>query len=62
MYLKNKRFNERRTEKKDGVGWIVDLKISKKLKGKWEKKDGFCRVVYLKCKRLAKKKRKKKRG
>ena len=62
MYLNNKRFDKRKTEKKDGVGWIVDLKISKKLKGKWEKKDGFCRVVYLKCKRLAKKKRKKKKG
>ena len=48
MYLNNKRIDKRRTEKKDGVGWIVDLKISKKLKGKWEKKDGFCRVVYLK--------------
>ena len=31
--------------KKNGVDWIVDLKISKKLKGIWEKKDGFCRVV-----------------
>jgi len=37
----------------------VDLKISKKWKGKWEKKDGFCRVVYLKCKKLAKKREKK---
>ena len=48
--------------KKDGVDWIVDLKFTKKWKGKWEKKDGFCRVVDLKCKRLAKKKRKKKKG
>ena len=34
-------------EKKDGFDWIVDLKLSKKLKGKWEKKDGCCRVVDL---------------
>ena len=47
-------------ENKDRFDWIVDLKISKKLKGKWEKKVGCCRVVYLKCKRLAKKKREKK--
>ena len=25
----------------------MDLKLSKKLKGKWEKKDGCCRVVDL---------------
>ena len=37
----------------------MDLKISKKWKGKWEKKDGFCYVLYLKCKRLAKKREKK---
>ena len=55
-------FTMRTNEKKDGIVWIVDLKISKKWKGKREKKDGFCRVVYLKCKRLAKKKREKKKG
>ena len=52
----------RTKEKKDGFDWIVDLKLSKKLKGKWEKKDGFCQVVYLKCKRQPKKKREKKDG
>ena len=62
MYLNDKRFTIRTKEKKDGVDWIVDLKLTKKWKGKWEKKDGFCRVVYLKCKRLAKKKREKKDG
>ena len=48
-------------KKKDGFDWIVDLKVSKILKGKWDKNDGFCQVVYLKCKRLAKKKREKKK-
>ena len=62
MYLNDKRFTIGMKEKKDGVDWIVDLKLTKKWKGKWEKKDGFCRVVYLKCKRLAKKKREQKRG
>ena len=52
----------RTKEKKDGFDWIVDLKLSKKLKGKWEKKNGCCRVVYLKCRRFAKKKRDKKDG
>ena len=56
MYLNSERFDKRRTEKKDGVGWIVDLKISKKWKGKWGKKDGFCQVVCLKYKRLTKSK------
>ena len=46
-------------KKKDGFDWIVDLKVSKILKGKWDKNDGFCQVVYLKCKRLAKKREKK---
>ena len=47
MYLNDKRFTIRTKEKKDGVDWIVDLKFTKKWKGKWEKKDGFCRVVDL---------------
>ena len=59
VYLNNKNFTRKKTKKKDGVGWIVNLKLSKKLKWKWEKK-GFCQVVYLKCKRLAKKNREKK--
>ena len=47
MYLNDKRFTIRTKEKKDGVDWIVDLKLTKKWKGKWKKKDGFCRVVDL---------------
>ena len=47
MYLNDKRFTIRTKEKKDGVDWIVDLKLTKKWKGKWEKKDGFCQVVDL---------------
>ena len=35
-------------KKKSGADWFVDLKLSKKWKGKWEKKDGFCQVVDLK--------------
>ena len=38
MYLNDKRFTIRTKEKKDGVDWIVDLKLTKKWKGKWEKK------------------------
>ena len=59
MYLNDKRFTITTKEKKDGVDWIVDLKLCKILKGKWEKNDGYCRVVYLKCKTLAKKREKK---
>jgi len=47
VYLNDKSFTIRTKEKKDGVDWIVDLKLTKKWKGKWEKKDGFCRVVDL---------------
>ena len=59
MYLNDKRSTITTKEKKDGVDWIVDLKLCKILKGKWEKNDGYSRVVYLKCKRLAKKREKK---
>ena len=30
--------------KKNGVDWIVDLKLTKKWKGKWEKKMGFAEL------------------
>ena len=62
MYLNDKRFTIRTKEKKDGVDWIVDLKLTKKWKGKWEKKDGFCRVVDLNLTKNLKGKQKKKMG
>ena len=34
----------RTKEKKDGFDWIVDLKLSKKLKGKQEKKDDVAKL------------------
>ena len=40
----------RTKEKKDGFDWIVDLKLSKKLKGKQEKKDSvakLCIWIYI---------------
>ena len=48
-------------KKKRRAEWIVDLKLSKRLEGKWEKKNGLCQVVYLKCKKLSKKKIEKKK-
>ena len=62
MYLKCKKLSKKKIEKKDWVSQVVDLKLTKKLEGKWEKKDGCCQVVYLKCRRFAKKKRDKKDG
>ena len=34
----------RTKDKKDGVEWIVDLKLSKKLKRKMKKKIGFAKL------------------
>ena len=44
MYLNSKRFTMTNKEKKDGFDWIVDLKLSKKLKGKQEKKDDVAKL------------------
>ena len=38
MYFNDKRFTMKTKGKKDGFDWIVDLKTSTILKGKWEKK------------------------
>ena len=40
-------------KKKDGFDWIVDLKLSKKLKGKWKKKMGVAELwiwIYIETK------------
>ena len=65
----------RTNEKKDGIVWIVDLKLSKKWKGnkkkkmgfadllrRWENKKGASQVVDLKLTKNIKEKQKKKMG
>ena len=40
MYLKCRRFAKKRRDEKDGVNQVVDLKLTKNMKGKQEKKMG----------------------
>ena len=58
MYLNDKRFTIRTKEKKDGVDWIVDLKLSKKWKGEWEKKIGVAKLCIWNVRDLLRRKKK----
>ena len=40
MYLKCKRLAKKKREKKDGFNQVVDLKLTKNIKGKQKKKIG----------------------
>jgi len=40
VYLKCKRLAKKKREKKDGVSQVVDLKLTKNIKGKQKKKMG----------------------
>ena len=52
VYLKCKRLSKKR-EKKDGVSQVVDLNLTKNIKGKQKKKWwGLKKVVYLKKKEI----------
>ena len=62
MYLNDKRFTIRTSEKKDGIVWIVDLKISKKWKGNEKKKMGFAELCIWNVRDLLRRKEKKKDG
>ena len=58
VYLNNKRFTIRTKEKNDGFDWIVDLKLSKKWKGKWEKKMGVAKLCIWNVRDLLRRKKK----
>ena len=50
--MKCRRFAKKKRDKKDGVSQVVDLKLTKNIKGKQKKKMGLDKVVYLNNKRF----------
>ena len=52
----------RMNEKKDGIAWIVDLKLSKKWKGNEKKKMGFAKLCIWNVRDLLRRRERKKKG
>ena len=60
--MKCRRFAKKKRDKKDGVSQVVDLKLTKNIKGKQKKRWGLDKVVYLNNKRFTMRTNEKKDG
>ena len=60
--MKCKRLAKKKREKKDGFNQVVDLKLTKNIKGKQKKRWELDEVVYLNNKRIDKRRTEKKDG